>query len=182
MNPVVSPAMSTKLKICMIGAAGAGKTSLVSRYVHSAFSDAYLTTIGVKIDRRRLDRVDRIVDVMVWDLSGEDEFQSVEPAYLRGAAGYLLVIDGTRVETVDTGLALEARVRRTMGPLPFVALLNKADLVASWELGPSDVAEMRRRGWKIIETSAKTGAGVDAAFDLLVDTIFEATDEVRHGR
>ncbi|MCZ7684339.1 MAG: GTP-binding protein [Sandaracinaceae bacterium] len=163
----------------MIGATGVGKTSLVSRYVYSEFSGEYLTTIGVKIDRHRVRRGERLVDLMLWDLSGEDEFQSVQPAYLRGAAGYFLVIDGTRVETVDTGLLLEDRVRRAVGDVPFVVLLNKVDLVASWAMGPSDVAELQQRGWRIVETSAKTGVGVDAAFDLLVDAILSRAEGER---
>ena len=39
-------------KICMVGAFGVGKTSLVSRYVHSIFSEKYQTTVGVKIDKK----------------------------------------------------------------------------------------------------------------------------------
>ncbi len=170
---------NAKLKVCMIGATGVGKTSLVSRYVHSEFSDEYLTTIGVKIDTHRMERGSWVVDLMLWDLSGEDEFQSVQPAYLRGAAGYFLVMDGTRLETIDTGLALEARLRKTVGKIPFIVLLNKADLVASWEIGKTEVEHMRKRGWKVIETSAKTGAGVDDAFDLLIDMIFKGAEGAR---
>ena len=43
-------------KICMLGGFGVGKTSLVSRFVTSIFSDNYLTTIGVKIDKKSIDR------------------------------------------------------------------------------------------------------------------------------
>ena len=39
-------------KVCLLGAYGVGKTSLVSRFVHSIFSDKYLTTVGVKIDKK----------------------------------------------------------------------------------------------------------------------------------
>ena len=41
-------------KICMLGAFAVGKTSLVQRYVHSLYSDKYLTTVGVKIDKKAL--------------------------------------------------------------------------------------------------------------------------------
>ena len=47
----IRPRMIQK-KVCMLGAAGVGKTSLVSRYVRSIFSDKYLTTLGVKIDKK----------------------------------------------------------------------------------------------------------------------------------
>ena len=39
-------------KVCMLGSFSVGKTSLVRRYVESLFSDAYLTTVGVKIDKK----------------------------------------------------------------------------------------------------------------------------------
>jgi GTPase SAR1 family protein len=38
-----------KAKICLVGEAAVGKTSLIRRYVESHFSDAYLMTIGVKV-------------------------------------------------------------------------------------------------------------------------------------
>jgi small GTP-binding protein len=176
--------IKTKLKVCMIGATGVGKTSLVTRYVRGTFSGEYLTTIGVKIEAKRIPRPGGgVVDLMLWDLSGEDEFQRVQPAYLRGSAGYLLVVDGTRRETIDTAAALEARVRSVVPRAPFFVLLNKADLVASWELGPDDLAGMRERGWRCLRTSAKTGEGIDRALDLLVDAILApGVREARDGR
>ncbi|UJR82718.1 Rab family GTPase [Sandaracinus amylolyticus] len=163
--------MSLKLKLCMIGATGVGKTSLVARYVHSVFSERYETTIGVKILSRRVMRDERPVDLVVWDLSGEDEFQNVQPAYLRGAAGYLLVADGTRRDTLDVASVLNSRAQAAIRGIPFVVAINKADMVAAWEIRERDTAQLAQRGWPCVLTSAKTGAGVDRAFDLLVDAI-----------
>ncbi len=163
--------MIAKLKVCMIGATGVGKTSLVGRLVHSIFSETYRTTIGVQIEAYEVRRGDRKVQLIIWDLSGEDEFQSVQPAYVSGSAGYLLVVDGTRRETVDTGLALEARVREAAADAPFVVVVNKADLVASWEVGPADLEPLRQRASGLVETSARSGVGVPHAFELLVDEI-----------
>ena len=107
-----------------------------------------------------------MVDLILWDLSGEDEFQSVQPSYLRGAYGYLLVIDGTRRETAQTAVSLQERARRATGNAPFLVALNKADLGGSWEVGPEEL-DLRRRGWTVVRTSAKTGDGVEAAFERL---------------
>ena len=41
-------------KICMLGAYGVGKTSLVRRYVKSIFDEKYLITVGVTIDKARV--------------------------------------------------------------------------------------------------------------------------------
>ena len=98
-------------KICMIGAFSVGKTSLVKRYVQSVFSDTYLTTVGVKIDKKTVDVAGRTVNLILWDLAGEDDIASLRMSYLRGAAGYVLVADGTRPSTLDVALSLRERVR-----------------------------------------------------------------------
>jgi small GTP-binding protein len=164
--------MSDKLKVCLVGATGVGKTSLVERYVRSVFSDRYRTTIGVGIERRNVQHGDRAVELVIWDLSGEDEFQNVQPAYLRGAAGYVLVVDGTRVDTIRTAATLEARVRAAVGELPVVTAVNKADLSDTWALRPHDLDSLERLSRGIVYTSAKTGASVDELFDRLVEAIY----------
>ncbi len=165
--------MIEKAKVCLIGATAVGKTSLVARYVSSIFSDQYRTTIGVTIETYTVERGDRSIEMVLWDLSGEDEFQNVSRSYLTGARGYLLVIDGTRRETMGVATMLEARARETIGPVPFAVVLNKSDLVASWEIEPKDLAEMNERGWRVVTASAKTGAGVRDAFEQLVDAMME---------
>ena len=109
-------------KICMLGGFSVGKTSLVKRYVHSVFSEAYLTTVGVKIDKKTVDLADRTVNLILWDLAGEDDINSFRITNLRGAAGYVLVADGTRPSTLDVALSLRERVEAEYGPLPFVLL------------------------------------------------------------
>ena len=83
-------------KICMVGSFAVGKTSLVARFVRGIFSEKYLTTVGVKIDKRTVAVDDRQVNLLLWDLYGEDDFQKLKLSYLRGASGYFLVVDPTR--------------------------------------------------------------------------------------
>jgi len=170
--------MIEKLKICMIGATAVGKTSLVARFLSSIFHERYTTTIGVKIQTRRLQRGERRIDLVLWDLSGEDEFQSVQPFYLRGAAGFLLVIDGTRRATLDIAIALHKRVRSTTGPIPFVVMLNKADLASAWDIDVQGLAELEQRGFPLVRTSAKTGEGVEESFNRLVNAILDRRGEL----
>ena len=165
----------TQKKICMLGSFSVGKTSLVARYVSSVFSDKYLTTVGVKIDKKTVavDGVD--LTLLLWDIYGEDDFQKLRMSYLRGAAGYLLVVDGTRRATLDVALGLEEKVRSEVGAIPFVVCLNKADLKAEWEID-RDLLEARAAagGWSVLETSARLGTGVDEAFTLLTRRMLEA--------
>jgi hypothetical protein len=154
----------TQKKICTLGTSAVGKSSLVARFVKGIFSDQYLTTIGVKIDKKTVNAKGQRVDLLIWDLNGEDRFQKLSMNYLRGTAGYLLVIDGTRRSTMDAALALHHKAQATVGDVPFVVLINKADIAGEWEIREEEIAEMRSRGWTIQQTSAKTGAGVEKAF------------------
>lgn len=156
-------------KICMLGAFSVGKTSLVRRYVSGLFSDAYLTTVGVKVDKRSVDLGGRTLDLILWDIAGEDEVSTIRMSYLRGSAGYLLVADGTRPLTLGVAKSLQQRVEAELGPLPFILLVNKRDLVDDWRVAPEELAGLVDVGWTIRTTSARTGEGVEEAFRELAE-------------
>ena len=152
-------------KVCMIGASGVGKTSLVAKFVHSMFSDKYLTTVGVKIDKKTVTVDGAEVMLMIWDLAGDDDYQRLQTSYLRGTSGYLLVADGTRAVTLDQVLEIQTRVAEAVGAqVPFLLALNKADLADKWEIDDARMADLAARGWKSFKTSAKEGASVEEVF------------------
>ena len=151
-------------KICMLGASAVGKTSLVSRFVRSIFSEKYHTTVGVKVDKKVVALGEDQMDLLLWDLYGEDEFQKMRTSYLRGSSGYMLVVDGTRHETLEKAVVLQNRTEETLAKVPFVLVLNKIDLVDKWEVDDSAIEELGKRGWAAFRTSAKSGDGVEPAF------------------
>src|SRR5580693_8310592 len=126
-------------KVCMLGGFSVGKTSLVKRFVESVFSETYLTTVGVKIDKKTVDLGDRAVNLILWDVAGEEDISKLRMSYLRGSAGYVLVADGTRPSTLEMALSLRQRVEADYGPLPFVLLLNKNDLQDQWAIGAAEL-------------------------------------------
>jgi Ni2+-binding GTPase involved in maturation of urease and hydrogenase len=65
---------------------------------------------------------------------------------------------------------LAARAREVVGDAPCVVVINKADLAATWEVTRRDIEELKRRGW-VVTTSAKTGVGVEQAFEQVADLI-----------
>jgi small GTP-binding protein len=157
-------------KICLLGAFGVGKTSLVRRYVDTIFSDTYLTTVGVKIDKKVLTvgtEGTEEVALILWDIAGEDEVAAVRVSYLRGAAGYLLVVDGTRPETLETAASIQRRISAELGAVPFFVLLNKADLLEDWAIPTERIESLEAAGWTFRRTSAKTGMGVEETFQEL---------------
>ncbi len=162
-----------KKKICVLGAYSVGKTSLIQRYVRSIFSDKYHTTIGVKIDQKEVRINSQDYRLILWDINGEDEYQHVKKSYLVGASGYFLVVDGTRRETYDVALELKKLVDETIGDKPFVLLVNKSDIMDEWEIDSILLMDMRKRGWEVLFTSAKSGKNVEEAFGSLVAMMIE---------
>lgn len=160
-------------KVCMLGSYAVGKTSLVRRFVTSIFSDTYLTTVGVKIDKKVLRVEEQDMTLVLWDIYGEDEFQRLRMSYLRGASGYLLVADGTRRATLDKAIAIKEAAENALGPVRFVVVLNKSDLAEEWEIDAEKENELASRGWSVMRTSAKTGEGVDQAFNTLAKAMLE---------
>jgi small GTP-binding protein len=151
-------------KVCLLGAFAVGKTSLISRFVSSIFSEKYLTTVGVKIDRKSLVVDHREVTLLLWDIYGLDELQTVQQSYLRGSSGYLLVVDGTRRATLEAAGRLHQTAEQVVGGVPFVVVLNKVDLESEWQVDDRGVWYFASRGAPIVRTSAKTGDGVEEMF------------------
>ena len=155
----------------MLGCYAVGKTSLVRKYIESIYSDDYQTTIGVKIGKKLVMRNEVEVTLLIWDIAGEDDFHTIRDSYLSGMSGYLLVVDGTREHTLEVGMNIKNRVAPAFEDVPFVLLANKKDLVDSWELNRDQLSELEKDAAAFWHTSAKTGEGVEEAFESLVDTI-----------
>lgn len=133
-------------KICLLGAFAVGKSSLVARFVKSIYSERYITTVGVKVDKKTVNIGGQEINLIVWDMAGEDELQKVRMNYLSGASGYLLVADGTRRETLETTRMLRKRVDEEIGALPFILIVNKTDLASEWEIDDQAIAECETQG------------------------------------
>lgn len=161
-------------KVCMLGTFAVGKTSLVRRFVESIYSDKYHTTVGVKIDKKVVQVDASEIMLMLWDIEGTDTEHELRTSYLRGASGYLLVADGTRQDTLYKALALQTKVTEHLGTIPFLLLINKSDLTDQWAIREREMTALREKGWEVIQTSAKTGFGVEDAFHSLAKKLAEA--------
>ena len=161
-------------KISLVGDFAVGKTSTVTRFVDDAFSDSYLTTVGVKIDTKEVvvDDADNRIKLIIWDIAGKGRFTDIDMNYVRGSSGYLLVADGTRRETLDSAFQLRDQIEARHGLLPYVLLINKSDLEQSWEVDDSVVSELRASGVTTFVTSAKTGENVQAGMAELARILF----------
>lgn len=161
------------LKVCLLGDGAVGKTSLVHRYVYDAFDDKYIMSFGTKVSKKTVELPDTRVDLMIWDILGQKTHDSLHGAYYRGAVGALAVCDFTRRQTLESLSSWVSGFRDVVGEMPVLLLANKSDLPKSFT-----VEEVRQFGssvgCEVLETSAKTGGNVEAAFSALTAKMLEA--------
>ena len=160
--------MSVSKKVILIGHFGVGKSSLVKRFVHQKFSDQYVTTIGVKIDKKVVQVNGFEVSMIIWDIAGEDSQQKVPASYRLGAHGALYVFDMSRPSTYEN-LAQELSYLNEIIPgTPIQILANKVDLLSDAE---RTKALSMLSDYNVFPTSAKTGEHVEKAFELLAKSM-----------
>ncbi len=161
-----------KVKVCLVGDAAVGKTAMIRRFVSGAFDDRYLVTLGTNVAKKSFHVVDPTkgldadLDLMIWDVMGQPGFREMlRDAYFYEARGILAVADVTRRETLD-GLGEWVRsVERTVGKVPVVVAVNKADLSADARFDETDAVRVAKGfGADVLMTSAKTGGNVEEAF------------------
>lgn len=161
-------------KICLLGAFSVGKTSLVTRYVESIFGDKYHTTVGVKISKKELITEEQTVNLVIWDLAGQDDVTRLRTSYLRGTSAYIVVADGTRPFSLKVAINMHNEAREYSGDLPFIVIVNKFDLQESkWDVDQDQLNEIEAAGAEIVFTSAKTGKGVDEVFQKLTKKMLQ---------
>lgn len=170
-----------KCKVCLIGEAAVGKTSLIRRYVLDDFDDKYITTLGAKVSKKDMSfefsdkniRVD--MNMTIWDIMGEKGFRDLlQDAYFQGAKGVLAVCDITRVSTVKELDDWVRSVYDVAGEIPVIYAVNKVDLRDEVMVlfSDNDMKQWTRAfGASYLYTSAKTGENVERAFRALGEQI-----------
>jgi len=170
-------------KICLLGDFAVGKTSLVRRFVDRQFSDNYLSTLGVKLSRKKItctsscDQNRQELQLIIWDIEGETKFRGIAPNYLQGGKGAIFVADVSRPHTIDN-LINHQRLWLSVNPkAPIAIALNKMDLIKTEHRDQilESVPIPKEQVVLLTPTSAKTGDHVDQMFQTLASAIAPRT-------
>ena len=189
------PTKEVTAKICLFGDGGVGKTSLIVRYVKGVFDEKYITTIGTNIYKKiywiKQPEFRKAIEfkLMIWDIMGQKGMRELlQDAYFNGCVAAIGVCDITRKETLDDLDTWRKSIVKVCGEIPIVFLANKCDIVDKAqfkkddlkavlkrymdELGNSKVRTiLAREKDPCIMTSAKTGEGVEKAFQTICEAL-----------
>jgi len=168
---------SRKLKICLIGDVGVGKTSLIRRFVMDVFDDKYIATIGTKVTKKEIEVKDpatgkpQNVILLVWDIMGQPSFREVlREAYFYGVEGAIAVCDVTSKESLGELRYWIKAMTSTTGKVPIVFLGNKCDLRDETRVSYQELEIFaKKHDSPALLTSAKTGYNVEQSFSILIE-------------
>lgn len=151
-------------KVILTGSFGVGKTSLFNQFIYSRFSEKYLTTIGVKVNKRVIEIDGQELNILLWDIAGEIKQDKVPVNYFVGAEGILYVFDSSRKQTYENIKQEIEYIQRLVPKAVIKVVANKSDL-----LSPEDLTSLPDAVEVPIDciTSAKTGSNVEELFQLL---------------
>jgi len=129
-------------------------------------------------------RTDPVVEqkhmkLSLWDTAGQETYKSVTRSYFRGASGALLVFDISRRPTFVHVTDWLNDLRLIAEPDIVVVLVgNKSDL-ATGDENKREVTKEEAEEWakkngvlEYVETSAKSGEGVELAFGRVAERIY----------
>jgi small GTP-binding protein len=155
-----------QFKYIVIGASGAGKTSIVRRLTDDKFVKNAQTTVGIEYFTHVATVDGRAIKMMIWDTAGQERFYSIAKAYFRGAFGVILVFDITDRKSFDSLPRWLRDARTEADPHCTVMLVgNKSDLASTRTVSPEEAADFARtHELTYVETSALDGTGIENVF------------------
>ena len=166
-------------KIVLIGDTCVGKSCILVRFSDDVFVENYVTTIGVDFRFKTMIVKNKIAKIQIWDTAGQERYRSITTAYYRGAAAIIICCDSTNKESFyNINNWIDEISKYTDKDVDKLILMNKCDLVGERQIEKNDISKFEKEnGLKIMEVSAKTGNGVDKAFEYIIEKLIDKNEK-----
>lgn len=177
-----------RVKVCLVGDRGVGKTSLVRRYIAGKFDPGEQGTLGahlhpIEVDVPLGDRELVKARVALFDFMGEHAMRdNFRDAIFYGAHGGVAVCDMGRRESLYALVDWIQAFTSVAGDAPIAVVLNKADLAQGIAVGLLEMRWLREEfpALQVSLTSALTGQGVEEAFNGIITRAVDGIMGNRH--
>ena len=127
-------------KFVMIGDLFVGKSSLLVRFADDYFSESYTSTVGVDFRFRSIQVNQKLINLQIWDTTGQEKYKAITDSYLKKANGVIFVFDITDKDTFINLHAWVEDIQEKMDQdVKYVAIANKSDLKDNSSISERDV-------------------------------------------
>ena len=166
-------------KIVLIGDTCVGKSCILVRFSDDVFVENYVTTIGVDFRFKTMIVKNKIAKIQIWDTAGQERYRSITTAYYRGAAAIIICCDSTNKESFyNINNWIDEISKYTDKDVDKLVLMNKCDLVEERQIDKNEISKFEKEnGIKIMEVSAKTGNGIDKAFEYIIEKLIDKNEK-----
>ena len=157
-------------KIVLLGEAGVGKTSIITRYISGSFSQIVMTSTGSSFVAKKIELEDKKkVKLQIWDTAGQEKYRSLAKIFYQSAAVAVLVYDITLKKSFEQIKEYWVKEIKENAPEDIIIAIaaNKSDDYLNQEVTMDEGKELAKSlDALFICTSAKLGNGIDDLFKL----------------
>ena len=167
-------------KIVLIGDTCVGKSCILVRFSDDIFNDSYVTTIGVDLRFKTMVVNNKVAKIQIWDTAGQERYRSITTAYYRGAAAIIICCDCTNKESFNNvkNWIEEIAKYTDENTVDKIVFMNKCDLSDERTIKKDEIEKFEKEnGIKVLEVSAKTGEGIDNAFEYIISKLIDKNEK-----
>ena len=170
----LSTSMDCVYKVLLLGDSTVGKTCVLLKYTDKIFQETHMMTIGLDYRLKVMQlQSGKEVKLQIWDTAGQDRFRSITKNYYKGSHGIILIYDVTSLKTFENVKSWISQINEEISDKVVIYLVaNKIDMETERKVSTKEGQKLAEElGVPFIETSAKTGVGIDNVFNDMVERI-----------
>ena len=175
------------MKICILGDAAVGKTTIIHKYCTGEFIDSYEATLGAGFLEHEING--EIIDskykgykihLNIYDIAAQTSYNFLLDMYTTGLHGYFLafsVDNPVSLDNIEKWKEKITELNPEIADVPYIIIGTKEDIQS--QVPKEKIEETEKKfNKKIIMTSSKADKNVNNVFNTLTKMILDEFDDL----
>ena len=156
----------------VIGDSNSGKTSIVKRYTNNYFNSNIMQSTEIEKENKTLKRDKYNINLNINIIPGIERYRDIFMPEIEEADGFIFAFDMTKEESFQEMKELIEIVKLYKNNYKGIICANKCDLEKERKINIENLKKLESfNEFEYLEISAKTGEGVNDAFEMIIFNI-----------